>query len=53
MGEETLVEVVILIIALVTMILQAAEVFLTWYVLREVGDLDQDKDDWWEKGQKK
>ena len=42
-------EVVILIVALVTMVLQAAEVFLSWYVLREVGALDGDKEDWWEK----
>jgi hypothetical protein len=28
---------------------QFMEVFLSWYMLRELGDIDKDKTDWWEK----
>jgi len=42
----------ILILAGLTFVGQMLEVFLSWYILREVGDLDGDKKDWWEKNRK-
>lgn len=37
------------ILTIIGTIGQLLEVFLSWHTLKEIGDMDGDTDDWWEK----
>ncbi len=40
---------VVAVASIIAAIAQVVGTWLQWFMLRELGDMDGDKDDWWEK----
>jgi hypothetical protein len=49
MDDNQALLIIAIILAFLSMIGQFLEVLLNWYMLRELGDIDEDRKDWWEK----
>jgi hypothetical protein len=42
-------EILTTIAQVISAVAETLSLFIAWYMLRELGDLDKDRDDWWEK----
>jgi hypothetical protein len=43
------VEIVTAIAQVISAVAETLSLFIAWYMLRELGDIDGDRTDWWEK----
>ena len=40
---------VVLVMLVVSTLANVAQVWLTWFMMRELGDIDKNRSDWWER----